>query len=178
MTENVSLWKELLLVIAGGGTVTAMLKFVEFLVEHFSKKKQRREDKVENIDNLRTELKQHLADTNVAWKEMYCDKNSEAIEELRKAVLTLTEDSKSRAKYEKYMGESLMALTHDKIVHLGKTYQKRGAITLSEQTNMKMLYEPYHQLGGNHDGDTWYNYCMHELPVVSEEQAMEFDKRK
>lgn len=179
MVEQVSIWRELILIVAGGGTMAAFLKFIEFLVSHRTHKQERKEDKAENLDKLREELKDHLEDTNAAWKEMYCDKNSEAIEELRKALTTLAENSSKRAQYEHYMGESLVALTHDKLVHLGKTYQRRGGITLSEQANLTMLYKPYHEgLGGNHDGETWYNYCMKDLKVISEQEAMELDKAR
>lgn len=150
---------EFLLVIAGGSLVTAFLKFIEFIMEHINRKKERKEDKIENIDDLRKEMKSQ-------------------IDELREAVLKLTDDSLERAKYEKCIGESLMALTHDKLVHLGKDYQKRGAITVAEQSNLTLLYKPYHDgLGGNHDGETWYNYCMTELPIVTEYEAMQMDKK-
>lgn len=169
---------DILLVIAGGSLITAFLKFIEFVIERFIHKKERKEDKAENIDDLRKEIKDHIEDTNREWKETLCDKNSALIEELRTAVLKLTEDSNERAKFEKYVGESLMALTHDKLVHLGKAYQKRGAITVAEQSNLTLLYRPYHDgLGGNHDGETWYNYCMNELPIVTEEKALEMDKK-
>ena len=164
--------------IISGGLGAGLLALVQFLISHFTESKTHKEERKENVSNLRTELKQHLEDVNEEWKEKYCDKNAAAIDELREAVLALTKDAEERRKYEKAMGESLLALTHDKIVHLGHKYQRRKGITLSEQTNLKMLYEPYHALGGNHDGDTWYNYCMKELPVITEKEAIELDNSK
>ena len=76
---------EFLLVIAGGSLVTALLKFIEFIMEHFNHKKERKEDKIENIEDLRKEMKGQ-------------------IDELREAVLKLTDDSLDRAKYEKCIG--------------------------------------------------------------------------
>lgn len=195
---------ELILVLAGGGVVAALLKFIEFLISHFSKKKERAEDKEEN--NLEDRMKQHLTNVNNQWKIDYCDINAkaikelseevkqgleereakgveryqehkEAIEELRKAMISLTKNTDEITKLGKYMGQSLMALTHDKIIVLGKQYQKRGAITLAEKNNLKLLYEPYHNgLGGNSDGEGYYIYCMN-LPVVTDEEAMEMDKK-
>lgn len=170
--------KEALTILISGGIGAGLLGLIQFIISHFTESKTHREERKENVANLRTELKQHLEDVNEEWKEKYCDRNSAAIEELRVAVLALTKDAEERRKYEKAMGESLMALTHDKIVHLGHKYQRRKGITLSEQTNLKMLYEPYHTLGGNHDGDTWYNYCMKELPVITEKEAIELDNSK
>jgi hypothetical protein len=61
------------------------------------------------------------------------------------------------------------------LVTLGKIYQRRGAITLAEQNNLKLIYTPYHNgLGGNSDGEGYYEYCMH-LPVVTEEEAIAMD---
>lgn len=195
---------ELILVLAGGGVVAALLKFIEFLISHFSKKKERAEDKEEN--NLENKLKQHLTNVNNQWKIDYCDVNAkaikelneevrqgleereakgveryqehkEAIEELRETMISLAKNTDEVAKLGKYMGQSLMALTHDKIVFLGKQYQKRGAITLAEQNNLKLLYEPYHNgLGGNSDGEGYYTYCMN-LPIVTDEEAIEMDKK-
>lgn len=197
MTE---LWTALL----SGGVVVALLKFIEFLISHFAHKKERAEDKQEN--NLEDRMKQHLTDVNAQWKIDYCDVNTkaiadladevreglaereekglerylehkEAIEELREAMISLTKNTDEVAKLGKYMGQSLMALTHDKLIHLGKQYQRRGAITLAEQNNLKLLYEPYHNgLGGNSDGEGYYTYCMN-LPIVTDEKAAKMDKK-
>ena len=174
---------------------------------YFQRKDKKKEDaKKDNADSIKKEMKEHLTDVNNKWKEDYCDKNAKLIEDLaitvkegleqrenkgferyeehrqtiealRKAVLALTDDAKERKKYEQSMGASLMALTHDKLIFLGKCYQRRGAITLAEKNNLKMLFEPYHDgLGGNSDGEGYYEYCM-SLPVVTDEEAQERDKK-
>lgn len=173
----------------------------------FNRKDKQKEDaKKDSSETIKKEMKDHLTNVNNKWKEDYCDKNAKmieelaltvkdgleerenkgreryeehrkTIEELKKAVIVLTDDAKDRRKYEQAMGESLMALTHDKLVHLGKTYQKRGAITLAEKNNLTMLYKPYHDgLGGNSDGEGYFNYCMN-LPVITEEEANDMDKQ-
>lgn len=173
----------------------------------FNRKDKQKEDaKKDSAETIKKEMKDHLTNVNNKWKEDYCDKNAKmieelahtvkdgleerenkgqeryeehkkTIEELKKAVIVLTDDAKDRRKYEQAMGESLMALTHDKLVHLGKTYQKRGAITLAEKNNLTMLYKPYHDgLGGNSDGEGYFNYCMN-LPVITEEEANDMDKQ-
>ena len=195
---------DIILILAGGGAIAAFLKFIEFLIDHIAHKKERAEDKEEN--NLENKLKQHLTNVNAQWKIDYCDVNAkaikdlseevkkgleeretkgaeryeehkEAINELRQTMISLAKNTDEVAKLGKYMGQSLMALTHDKIVFLGKQYQKRGAITLAEKNNLKLLYEPYHNgLGGNSDGEGYYTYCMN-LPVITDEEALEMDKK-
>ena len=192
-------WKQtlvtLLTVLLGSG-------LIQFF---FTRKDKLKEDaKKDNADSIKKELKDHLKDTNEKWKEDYCDKNArlieelaievkqglkdreetglqrykehqESIQELRKVIVALSKDAEDRKKLEEHIGNSLMALTHDKLVYLGKCYQKRGAITLSEKNNLKMLFEPYHNgLGGNSDGEGYYNYCM-GLPVVTDEEAIRMD---
>lgn len=173
----------------------------------FNRKDKQKEDaKKDSSETIKKEMKDHLTNVNNKWKEDYCDKNAKmieelahtvkdgleerenkgreryeehrkTIEELKKAIVALTDDAEDRRKYEQAMGESLMALTHDKLVHLGKTYQKRGAITLAEKNNLTMLYKPYHDgLGGNSDGEGYFNYCMN-LPVITEEEANDMDKQ-
>lgn len=195
---------DLLLVLAGGGIITALLKFIEYLIGYFSHKQERAEDRED--DSIEKRMKQHLTDVNAQWKIDYCDVNAkaisnlaeeikeglkeredtghqryeehkEAIGELRQAILSVTKNTEEITNLGKYMGQSLMALTHDKLVFLGKQYQKRGAITLAEQNNLRLLYEPYHNgLGGNSDGEGYYTYCMN-LPIVTDEEAIEMDKK-
>lgn len=177
---------------------------VQFLLTRKDKKQE--DAKKDNADTIKKDMKDHLTEVNNKWKADYCDKNSklieeltrdvklgleqreqkgleryqehkEKIEELREAILALTKDAEDRRTLESYMASSLMALTHDKLVYLGKVYQRRGAITLAEQNNLKLLYKPYHDgLGGNSDGEGYYNYCMN-LPVVTDEEAQEMDKK-
>lgn len=177
---------------------------VQFLLTRKDKKQE--DAKKDNADTIKKDMKDHLTEVNNKWKADYCDKNSklieeltrdvklgleqreqkgleryqehkEAISELREAIIALTKDAEDRKTLESYMASSLLAITHDKLVYLGKTYQKRGAITLAEKNNMKLLYTPYHDgLGGNSDGEGYYTYCMH-LPVVTDEEAAEMDKK-
>lgn len=177
---------------------------VQFLLTRKDKKQE--DAKKDNADTIKKDMKNHLTEVNNKWKADYCDKNSklieeltrdvklgleqreqkgferyqehkEKIEELREAIIALTKDAEDRRSLESYMASSLLAITHDKLIYLGKTYQKRGAITLAEKNNMKLLYSPYHDgLGGNSDGEGYYTYCMH-LPVVTDEEAAEMDKK-
>lgn len=70
----------------------------------------------------------------------------------------------------------LTGLAHDRILYLTERYIRRGAITSKEKTNLKYLYEPYHELGGNGDCETGYEVCKH-LKVVSEDVSNKLDIR-
>lgn len=64
----------------------------------------------------------------------------------------------------------LVGLGHDKILYLTDKYVRRGCITLKEKGNLKCLYDPYRDLGGNGDCEIGYDACT-RLPVVSDEEA-------
>ena len=68
----------------------------------------------------------------------------------------------------------LLGLGHDKIMYLTDKYVRRGGITLKEKRNLKFLYEPYADLGGNGDVKIGFDACE-TLPVVSEEEALDMD---
>ena len=160
----------LMLIGAISGTIlgsNALFAFIQFLIQ----RKDNKNDKIKGIkENIDKKFKER-DEKNKEIKDYY----EKSIEELRTAMITLADDAEDRRKLENCMAKSLMALSHDKLVRLGKFYQKRGAITLAEKNNIKMIFEPYHNgLGGNSDGEGYYDFCMH-LPVVTEEEAMEMD---
>ena len=68
----------------------------------------------------------------------------------------------------------LIGLGHDRLIYLTDKYVRRGAITLKEKRNLKFLYDPYHDMGGNGDCKIGYDACQ-DLPVVSEEVAEGMD---
>lgn len=155
---------QIILTAIGSG---AFFSFIQFLIT-------RKDNRDDRLDEMRKEYTTGLNEREEKSKERY-DEHKKAIKQLQEAIIVLTKDSQERKELEQFMSASLMAITHDKLVRLGKTYQKRGAITLAEMNNLKLLYEPYHNgLGGNSDGETYYNYCM-ELPVISDEEAQKRD---
>ena len=156
---------QIILTVLGSG---ALFSFLQYLLTRYDKKHDR-------VSELEKRLEECLDEREKTGTGRY-EEHREAIEELRKAILALTKDAEDRKKLEGYIADSLMALTHDKIVYLGKCYQKRGAITLAERNNLTLLFTPYHDgLGGNSDGEGYYTFCMN-LPVVTDETAAKMDK--
>lgn len=74
----------------------------------------------------------------------------------------------------------ILGLGHDKLLHLTSKYVRRGGITLKEKQNLRYLYVPYKEMGGNGDCEIGYNACS-KLPIISDEIALDKDaalKRK
>ena len=156
-----------ILAILGSG---AFIGFVQFLINRWDSKHDR-------IKKLETELHDGLDDRENTGKQRY-DEHKEAIEELRETMLKLAKSSEEQQKYNECMGQVLVGIAQDKIVHLTKKYSDRGAITLDELAVLEGLYVPYHEgLGGNGRGKMGYERCQ-KLPVISEEKARELDKEK
>lgn len=58
----------------------------------------------------------------------------------------------------------LIGLAHDRIMHLGYSYIRRGYITKEEYDDLRTyLYEPYHEAGGNGSAERIMNE-VHNLP--------------
>lgn len=79
------------------------------------------------------------------------------------------EESKNTAQ-----SRMLLGLGHDRIIYLTDQYVRRGGITLKEKRNLKYLFEPYADAGGNGDAEIGYKACG-ELSVISEEEAEALD---
>ena len=71
----------------------------------------------------------------------------------------------------------LLGLGHDKIMYLTDRYVRRGAITLKEKRNLKFLYVPYAELGGNGDCEIGYDASM-KLPVISDDEMEELEAER
>lgn len=102
--------------------------------------------------------------------------NSKAIEEIREILININSDNNKQSQILDAQAKELMGLGHDKIIFLTQQIARRGCITLREKSNLEALYVPYSKLGGNGDGKTGYNHCM-DLPVCSEERALELDRQ-
>ena len=75
----------------------------------------------------------------------------------------LQKKGKNRSAVEK----ACLAILHDKIYEKAEMYITRNSITLDEFDNLKYLYEPYEELGGNGTGKALFERCS-KLPMVHE----------
>ena len=166
----------LITVFTSGG----FLVFIQFMINRHDVKNDR-------IKELNKKIEDGLKEREDMGKRRY-DEHAEALEELRQAILQLTDNTKetqemlsTSIKHNQEVAENLaelvVGLGQDRIIYLCDKYQKRGAITIKEQANLTAIYVPYHdKLGGNGYGKKGYDYCM-GLPVITEEEAIELDKK-
>lgn len=160
-----------------------IVELIKFFVGRKDKKQERKEDRENDVDSLRKELKQHLIDVNAGWKETYCDKNSKAVAELSEVtvqlkdnILLLTENISQMQEYNTNVGDAVKGIIHDRLLHNVDCYIERGGITHEELATLKSMYDPYKSLGGNGDIETAYNIAL-KLPVITKNDALERDNR-
>lgn len=166
---------------------SALFSFIQFLIQ----RKDNKTDKIDKIyktmeeqnmtfkeqnEILQKELKEGLDERERTGKERFLT-HQEAIQKLNEAIFQLTKNDTEQTQYMKTIGESLIGLSHDKIISLSDKFLERGCITLKEKATIQSIYEPYRKLGGNSDCVVAFNY-INELPIVSEEKAKKVDTEK
>ena len=162
-----------------------VVELIKFFVSRKDKKQERQEDRVDDIGNLRVELKKHLEDTNADWKTTYCDKNAQAIAQVARElselgtkltdnVLLLTNTVSDIKEYNSNIGDAINGIIHDRIIHNVDGFIERGGITHDELATLTSMYEPYKKLGGNGNVQTAYEIAV-KLPIITKEQALKRD---
>lgn len=132
------------------------------------------------IQDLAKESREGLQEREAVGRARY-EENKEVIEQLQKAVLQLVENDTSMKEQMAGMnqqmekiGDSLMGLSHEKIMCLCDKAITRGAITSRQKATIKSVYDPYRKLGGNGDCKVSYE-IIDKLPVVSEDRMKEIE---
>ena len=158
-------------------TVIVSSGIIQFFVNRKDKKKE--DEKVD----LRTELKQHLANVNDAWKIQYCDKNREAIEQLNVAIQKLTENDTKITESIEMMADKQdtialanVGMVHNTIIRFTDPIIRRNAVTYEELSTLDSLYQPYSKLGGNGECKRRYD-DVNKLPKISKEEAYNRDRK-
>ena len=170
--------KTIVTVVLSGG----FLSFLQYMIN-------RHDTRHDQIKALEKKLEDGLKERDETGKGRY-DEHKDAIEELRQAIIAMAEDSKETKRIltesikenrdiTANVAELVVGLGQDKLIHLTDKYQRRGAITNKEKASLKAIYVPYHdKLGGNGYGKMGYEYCMDQLPVVTEEEALDMDRKR
>lgn len=146
------------------------------------------------ISDLAKEVKEGLAEREEMGKKRYEEHHLsiekmnlqhqkdfqtllEAIKRLENNDTKVTESLEKMAEKQETIAESLIGISHDKIIFMTDKIAGRGAITLKEKATLESIYEPYRKLGGNSHCSTAMEY-MKSLPVVSDEEAKSMDDKK
>ena len=116
--------RDFLLVLAGGGAVAALLKFIEYLIEHKTHIKERAEDRKEKKkeqgkkeledlrEDLRNEFKEGLKQREETGKERF-DINSKAIDENTRQINELLSISNQLKDNSNQLKDNVILLTQN-----------------------------------------------------------------
>ena len=158
-TNWVELIVAVLAVLGGNG-------FLQFIITRKDKKKS-------EIEDFKKEVTAKIEQIEAKNEERYLE-TKEIIDALAKAVAQLEKNDTSQSHYMRTMGESLIGLSHDRLISLCDKCLHRGYITLKEKTTINSIYEPYTALGGNGDCHVAYEEIC-KLPTISDEEARVID---
>ena len=139
---------QVILTILGSG---ALFSFIQFLINRKDKKNEKKELKKDKITTL-----------------------EQKYDELREIMVQNAKDDKERDLYMHTMGEALMGIIHDRVIHNADAYIARNGITREELTSITSLYQPYKQLGGNGDVETAFK-LISNLELITKEEANKRD---
>lgn len=90
-------------------------------------------------------------------------------EQLAESMTALNEAVVSNSKVTRACAEGIRSTTYDKILLVANKALSRGAITISEKTNLKQLYQSWTELQGDDPTiTTYFEDCM-KLPSIPNE---------
>lgn len=162
-----------------------VFKFIEFLITRKDKKQEKKEEKEDRIKDLEEKLEKGLAERSNEGKQRFdhhameikkqMQVSDERYKEIRESLVQNAKNNEERDLYMHTMGEALMGIIHDRVLHNVDEYIERGGITREELTTLTSMYAPYRKLGGNGDVEAAYNIAD-ELPVITKDEAIKRDK--
>lgn len=72
------------------------------------------------------------------------------------AYASLKKKYKEQKKESKAVKDGVVAMLHDRIIQSGMYFINKGEINITEFHNIEMMYQAYHNLGGNGTGTEIY----------------------
>ncbi len=118
------------------------------------------------------------------WQTLLCTLITSIVSFLASSGVWSYKTKKLELAYQEKIGQAransavqnmLLGLGHDKILYLTDKYIKRGGLTTRELTNLRYLYKPYKELGGNGDCETGMNTCE-KMEIITEDEAEARDR--
>lgn len=67
---------------------------------------------------------------------------------------------------QKLLKDGMIAMLHDRLYQLCTNYIANDGITVDELENLELLYNSYHNLGGNGTGTALFNRCK-DLKIIN-----------
>lgn len=172
-------------ILASLGVFKFLETFIPFLITRKDKKAEKKEEKEDRIKDLEERLENGLIERSNEGKQRFdthtmeikkqMQISEERYNEVKEVLLRHAKDNEERDLYMHTMGEALMGIIHDRVLHNVDEYIERGGITREELTTLTSMYAPYRKLGGNGDVQAAYNIAD-ELPIITKDEAVKRDK--
>lgn len=136
-----------------------------------------------NFNEFMDEIKKSVKETQDVVK-MYSDnrihdreQSLEIQEQLTGNMSKIAESDKERDEKINKLIESQKESLADRINQKYKFYLSNNGIPEDEVDEFISLHSAYKQVGGNHNGDAKFNYCMEHLPIIPVEIKLKYDTK-
>lgn len=134
-----------------------------------------------NLDNCITEIKKSIESTQNAIKQftenrIHDREQSFSIQrELTESINKIADGNDSRDKQMESIITSQKESLANTINQKYKHYLSINGIPEDEVDEFVALHSAYKLLGGNHNGDAKFNYCMEHLQIIPVEVKLKYD---
>lgn len=102
------------------------------------------------------------------WVKRISDRDSERKREERAREEELRQAEQKRKEEYDALKDGILAILRDRIIQADIHSSSTGGATMSQKTNVQMMYASYHRLGGNSIATQSYEHVI-SLPILAEE---------
>lgn len=126
----------------------------------------------EGKERFEINSRQISENTNMIKEVLEIQKQTnEKFDKLAESMTVLNEATTANSILTKACAEGVRSTNYDKMLVVAKKALKRGAITISEKTNLKQLYDSYTELQGTDPKiKTYYEDCLQLKSIPDEEE--------
>lgn len=101
---------------------------------------------------------------------------SESVQDLKDSIKTISDTNIEKDKQITSLIQAQKEMLAEKINEKYKYYLSIGGVPEDERDEFISLHDAYKGVGGNHNGDAKFEYCINHLPIIPVETKLVFNK--
>lgn len=99
-------------------------------------------------------------------------------EELKESIVAIANSNLENDRQIKSLIQAQKEMLAEKINEKYKYYLSIGGVPEDERDEFISLHDAYKGVGGNHNGDAKFEYCINHLPIIPVETKLVFDSEE
>ena len=105
-------------------------------------------------------------------------KISDSVQGLKDSIKTISDSNVEKDKQITSLIHAQKEMLAEKINEKYKYYLSIGGVPEDERDEFISLHDAYKGVGGNHNGDAKFEYCINHLPIIPVETKLVFDSEE